>query len=213
MCGGPSQAQQEMQKEEAEFYRTQIEAYHTAYGQFKELQDVLKQQFQPILDRGAGQMGYTPDELTALRTQATEGTAAGFQAAQRGLQQRLAAQGGGTSNVNITGGPAMQLQAELAQATAAEQSRENLGITTAGYDVGREQWMNAVKGTEALAAGWNPNSFSQSTVSAGNAAASEANTIAQQQNQMWGSVLGALGGVAGNVTSPTLGGWKLGAQA
>lgn len=197
MCGGPSSAQTAMQQEEADFYKTQIDAYNKAYSNFSELQGVLQQQFAPILAKGASQMGYSPDELTALRTQSTEGTAQNYAAAQRALQQRIAAEGGGTSNVNITGGPSQQLQEELASASAAEQSKENLGITTSGYDVGRQMWTQAVQGTEALAAGWNPNAFSSSTVSAGNAAASEANTIAQQQNAMWGSVLGALGGVAG----------------
>jgi len=211
MCGGPTSAQTELQQEEANFYKTQIQAYHQAYGQFSELQDVLKQQFAPILARGAGQMGYTPDELTTLRTQATEGTAANFAAAQRGLQQRIAAEGGGTSNVNLTGGPSQQIQAELASATAAESSRENLGITTSGYDLGRQMWGEAVKGTEGLAAGWNPNQFASSTVSAGNSAADEANQIAKLQNSAWGPVLSALGGIAGNVSSPSLGGWKLNA--
>lgn len=195
MCGGPSSAQTEMQQEEAAFYQTQIEAYNNAYKNFSELQAVLQQQFAPILAAGPGQFGYTPAETTALRTQSTEGTAQNFATAQRALQQRIAAQGGGTSN--ITSGGAQQLQEELSSATASEQSRENLGITTSGYDVGRQNWQNAVSGTEALARGWNPNTFSQSTVSAGNAAASEADTIAQQQNAMWGSVLGALGGIGG----------------
>ncbi len=210
MCDGPTSAQKEMQQEEAEFYKTQIQAYHQAYSNFSELQDVLEKQFAPILARGAGQMGYTPDELTALRTQATEGTASNFAAAQRGLQQRIAAQGGGTSNVNITGGPAQQIQAELASATAAESSRENLGITTSGYDLGRQMWGEAVQGTEGLAAGWNPSQFASSTISAGNASADEANKIAQLQSSAWAPVLSALGGIAGNVTSPSLGGWKLG---
>jgi hypothetical protein len=150
-------------------------------------------------------MGYTPGEETALRTQATEGTAQNYAAAQRALQQRTAAMGGGTSNINITGGPAQQTQEELASQAAGESSRENLGITTSGYDLGRQMWGEAVQGTEALAAGWNPNQFAQSTVNAGGAAASEANTIAQQQNSMWGSVLGALGGVAGNFATGGLG--------
>ena len=59
-------------------------------------------------------------------------------------------------------------------------------------------WGEAIKGTEALAAGWNPNAFSSSAVNAGNSAASMANTIAQQQNSIWGSVLGGLGGIAGS---------------
>lgn len=198
MCGGPSREQTELQQEEADFYKNQIQAYNTAYSNFKEIQDTLNKQFQPILDKGPGQMGYQPAEETALRTQANEGTARNFEQAQRALQQRIAAQGGGTSNVNITSGGSQSLQADLAAAAASEQSNENLGITTSGYDLGRQMWTEAVQGDEALAAGWNPNAFSSSTVSSGNAAASEANTIAQQQNSLWGSVLGALGGVAGN---------------
>lgn len=205
MCGGASSSQRDVQEKEAAFYQKQIDAYDTAYKNFSDINKVLKAQFEPILAKGPGQMGYTPEELTALRTQAGEGTAQGFSSAQRALQQRLATQGGGTSNVNITSGGSRDIQQQLAAATAAEQSKENLGITTAGYDVGRQMYAGAVQGEQGLAAGWNPNAFSSSTVNAGSAYASEANTIAQQQNQMWGSILGALGGVAGQAA----GGWAM----
>lgn len=197
MCGGPTGTQQELQQEEADFYKNQIDAYNKAYANFSQIQDVLTKQFAPILAAGPGQYGYTPAEDTALRTQAGEGTVQNYTQAQRALQQRIAAQGGGTSNVNITSGGNRALQEELATAGAQESSRENLGITTSGYDLGRQMWAGAIQGEEGLGQAWNPNQFSASTVNAGNAAASEANTIAQQQNQMWGSVLGALGGVAG----------------
>jgi hypothetical protein len=197
MCGGPSSTQKELQQEEADFYRNQIAAYNTAYKNFADIQAVLNKQFEPILAKGPGQFGYTPEEEAALRTESGEGTARYYDQAQRALQQRIAAQGGGTSNVNITSGGSQALQAELAAEGAAESSRENLGITTAGYDLGRQMWGNAITGEEALAAGWNPNAFSSSTVNAGNSAASMANTITQQQNSMWGSVFGALGGIAG----------------
>ena len=196
MCGGPSATQQNLQQEEADFYKNQISAYNTAYKNFSDIQAVLNQQFAPILAKGIGQFGYTPEEEAALRTQSGEGTARYFDQAQRALQQRIAAQGGGTSNVNITSGGNQALQAELAAAGAQESARENLGITTSGYDLGRQEYTGAIQGEEALAAGWNPNAFSKSAVDSGSAAASEANTIAQQQNSMWGSVLGALGGIA-----------------
>ena len=197
MCGGPSGTQQELQQEEADFYKNQIAAYNTAYQNFSQIQSVLNAQFAPILKAGPGQYGYTPAEDTALRTQAGEGTVQGFTAAQRALQERIAAQGGGTSNVNITSGGSEDIQEQRASETAAESARENLGITTSGYDIGRQQWGEAIQGEEALASGWNPNAFSGSAVSAGGAAASEANTIAAQQNSMWGSILGALGGIGG----------------
>jgi hypothetical protein len=195
MCGGPSATQERLQSEEADFYQNQISAYNAAYKNFSDLQGTLTKQFAPILNAGPGQYGYTPGEDTALRTQATEGTAQGFAAAQTALQRRLAAEGGGVSN--ITAGSSHALQEELATSTAAEQSRENLGITSSGYDLGRQQWGKAIAGEENLAAGWNPNAFSGSAVNAGNSAANEANAITQQQNSMWGSVLGALGGIGG----------------
>ena len=206
MCGGPTSAQTANQEAQAAFYQKQIQAYDTAYANFKELQNTLKQQFAPILAAGPGQMGYTPEELANLRTQATEGTAAGYGAAQKALQQRLATLGGGTSNINMTGGPGSQLMAEIGTAAAQESSRENLGITASGYDLGRQMWQNAITGTSNLAAGWNPNAFAGSTINAGSAAGNQANTIAAQRNQMWGSILGAIGGIGGMAA----GGWAQG---
>ena len=206
MCGGPSGTQQALQQEEADFYKNQISSYNTAYSNFKDIQTTLNKQFAPILAAGPGQFGFTPDETTALRTQATEGTAQGYQAAQRALQQRIATQGGGTSNINLTGGPSAQVQEELAATGAQTSAQQNLGITTSGYQQGLTNWQNAASGEENLAAGWNPNAFAGSTTNAASPANSEANTIAQQGQQIWGSVLGALGGVAGNMA----GGWAQG---
>jgi hypothetical protein len=210
MCGGASSSQRDVQEKEAAFYQKQMDAYDTAYSNFQDINKVLKAQFEPILAKGPNQFGYSAGETNALRTQAGEGTAQGFAQAQRALQQRIAAQGGGTGggvgNVNLASGGSQDLQTQLASAAAAEQSKENLGITTAGYDVGRQNYAAAVGGEQGLAAGWNPNSFAGSTINAGNSYASQANTIAAQQNQMWGSVLGALGGIGGAAA----GGWTSG---
>lgn len=206
MCGGPTEAQTKNQKAQAAFYQKQIQAYDTAYNNYSDINATLKAQFAPTLAAGPGQYGYTKAEDTALRSQATQGTAQAYAAAQRALQQRIAAQGGGTSNINITGGPSQQIQGELASTAAGQMSQQGLGITTSGYDLGRQMYQNAVQGYENLAAGWNPNAFAGSTISAGSSAASEANTIAAQQQQAWGSVLGALGGIAGTAA----GGWAMG---
>jgi hypothetical protein len=187
-----------LQSEEAQFYAKQIQAYDTAYKNFSEIQGVLDKQFAPILSRGPNQMGFSPEELTALRTQATEGTATEYNKAQRALQENQAARGGaGASDINITAGGAEEERAQLAGMAASTASTQNLGITEAGYSQGYNEWQNAVQGEENLAAGWNPNSFAGSADSSAKVANDEANTIAQQSQAMWGSVLGALGGVAG----------------
>ena len=204
MCGGPTSAQTELQQSESDFYKNQIAAYNTAYQNFSQIQSVLNAQFAPILAKGPGQWGYTPEETAAYNTQIAEGTGRNYDQAQRALQENIAAEGGaGAGNVNVTSGTTDQLKEELAAQAAGEQSSEQLGVTTSGYALGRQRYDQAIQGEEALAAGWNPNAFSGSAVNAGNLASSEANTIAQQQNAMWGSVLGALGGVAGSAA----GGW------
>jgi len=200
MCGGATSTQQTLQKEEADFYKTQIDAYNKAYANFSDIQDTLNKQFAPILAAGPGQMGYTPGELTALNTQAAEGTASYYQQAQRALAQNEATLGGGTSNINMTAGASADARARLAAAAAGQSAGQRLQITQQGYDIGRQQWMNAISGEEALAQGWNPNAFSGSATSAGQTASAQANQIAQQQQAAWGSVLGALGGIAGSAT-------------
>jgi hypothetical protein len=207
MCGGPTDTQSRLQDEEANFYATQVSAYNSAYKNFSEIQDRLNAQFAPILAKGPNQYGFDKTEDQTLRTQATEGTAQGYAKAARAVHESLAARGGGTSNINITSGGAAEIDAELASAAESTESAENLDITKAGYDQGYREYSQAIGGEEDLAAGWNPNSFAGSADASGKVASDQANTIAAQQNSLWNGVIGALGGVAANFSTP--GGWSL----
>lgn len=210
MCGGPSSTQLDLQSEEADFYRTQVQAYNNAYSNFSSLQTKLNDQFAPILAKGINQYGFSDAEDQTLRTQATEGTATEYAKAQKALNEGIATQGGGTNSINTNSGPSTMARESLAATGAATQSAEDLSITEAGYEQGRQNFNAAATGEEELAAGWNPNSFAGSATSAAGTANSEANTITQQQESVWGSVLGALGGVASNVTYGGGKGWGLG---
>jgi hypothetical protein len=197
MCGGPSNTQLELQQEEADFYATQIDAYHTAYGNFKSLQDRLDAQFAPIIAKGPNQFGFSDAELQNLNTIATEGTARNYASAKRALQESIATQGGGTSNVNRTSGESDQLQEELGSQAAGLESTEQQQIQQAGYQQGHQEWQEAVAGEEDLASGWNPNNYAGSATNSGKLASDTANTITEEGNQMWGSIIGALGGIGG----------------
>lgn len=197
MCGGPSSTQLRLQDEEANFYATQIDAYKTAYSNFKDLQDKLNAQFTPIIAKGPNQFGFSDAEVANLNSIATEGTARNYASAKKALQESIATEGGGTSNVNLTSGATAGLQERLASEAATTESISQQQIQQAGYAQGHQEYQNAVQGEELLAAGWNPNAFSGSATSAGGLASDTANTITQQQNAMWGSIIGALGGVAG----------------
>jgi hypothetical protein len=206
MCGGPSSTQLKLQDEEAQFYATQIDAYNTAYSNFKGIQDTLNAQFAPIIAKGPNQFGFSDAEVQNLNSIATEGTARNYGSAQKALQDSIATQGGGTSNVNLTSGATAQMREQLASEAATTESMGQQQIQQAGYGQGHQEWQQAVAGEEDLAAGWNPNSFSGSATGAAGTANAEANTITQQQNSMWGSIIGALGGIG----SQAAGGWMYG---
>jgi NADH dehydrogenase/NADH:ubiquinone oxidoreductase subunit G len=197
MCGGASNTQNELQDEQAQFYATQIQAYNNAYANYTQLQNTLTQQFAPVLAAGPGQAGYTAPELTALQTEAKQGTATNFNQAEQAANAAINARGGGNDTTNITSGSAQELEGSIASTAAATESAEELGITQSDYVLGHQNYENAVAGTEEVASGWNPNSFAGSTVSAGNSADAEANAVAEENNSVWSNVLGALGGVAG----------------
>ena len=198
MCGGPSDTQLKLQDEEAQFYATQIDAYKTAYSNFKTLQDTLNAQFAPILAKGPNQFGFSDAELQNLNSIATEGTARNYGSAKRALQESIATEGGGTSNVNLTSGASTEMERELASDAAATESAGQQQIQEAGYNLGHQEWSQAVAGEEDLAAGWNPNSFAGSANNSGTLASDTANTITSEQNSMWGSIISGLSGIAGS---------------
>jgi hypothetical protein len=210
MCGGASGTQEQLQTEEANFYAAQTQAYSTAYSNFKEIQDKLNAQFDPIISKGPNQMGYNAAELTNLNTMATEGVATNYAKAKQALQQDIATEGGGTGTINLSGGPSNQLREELASTAAGVQSAEQLGIQQSGYQQGYNEYENAIQGEEAVAGGWNPNAFAGSATTAAGAANSEANAVQTANASTWNSVMGALGGIASNVTYSGKAGFGLG---
>jgi hypothetical protein len=210
MCGGASGTQEQLQTEEANFYQAQTQAYSTAYSNFKDIQNRLNAQFDPIINKGPNQMGYNAAELTNLNTMATEGVATNYAKAKQALQQDIATEGGGTGTINLSGGPSNQLREELASTAAATQSAEQLGIQQSGYEQGYNEYQNAVQDEEAVAGGWNPNAFAGSATSSAGAANSEANAVQTANAATWNSVMGALGGIAGNVTYSGKAGFGLG---
>lgn len=198
MCGGPSSTELELQQEQADFYKTQVQAYNNAYKNFSDLQDTLNKQFAPVLAKGPGQAGYTDFERNTLQTQAREGTASRFNQAEEAANAAINARGGGNDTTNIGSGEAGQLHGALAATAASSEAGEELGITENDFDLGRSRYDQAVAGEENLAAGWNPNAFSSSATGSGKLASDTAHQITQEQNSVWGNVLGALSGVAGS---------------
>lgn len=199
MCGATSE-QKTLEASQARFYDTMTSSYNQVFGKQQGILDALTKVYQPIFDKGPSQRGYSDEESTSLHTNATESIAQNYANAKKSLNEELAARGGSDflptgSDVEING---------MLDATAANQkaSLDNK-IETADWETGRENFQAAAAGLGATAAQENPVGFSNAATGSGEAASKTANDIAQADNSVWGSVVGALGGVAG----AAVGGW------
>src|SRR5277367_249864 len=187
MCGATS-AQTNLEAQQAQFYQEMTSSYQQQFGAQSAILSALTASFQPILDAGINQEGFSPAEKQALETQSTEGVAQNYNKATQGLSENMAAAGGG--NEFLPFGGQDQAKEELAASGAQESSNEQNIIQQEDYATGRANYMNAAGILGGVASQYNPVGYSGAATGAGSAAGNTANEIAQAGNA-W---MGALGG-------------------
>jgi hypothetical protein len=193
MCGA-DQSQKDIEQQQQQFYKTLNDNYTTMFGQQQQVLSALTSTFQPILQAGPYQAGYSPTAETAINTQSSENVAQNYAAAQKATAQVLAARGGDTLlpssvNANILANNANQYAAQ--RAAALNQNTVN------NYQLGYQNWTTAANALSSVAGLQNPNAYAGSATGAGQAAATSANNIAQQSNSVWNAAIGAAGALGG----------------
>ena len=155
--------------------------------------DYLNSQLRPIV-QGGGQ-GYTPAQLAAQRTGATDTNSEQYQNAQAQLNN-LATQQSGGSKLTGVAGATTEMNAALLNQEAQVQAASQNAITTNNANLQQSNYWNAINALNGVAAEQNPLGYSSAATSAANASstASQANTAHIQATNSFGSVMGALGG-------------------
>jgi hypothetical protein len=192
---GPTQAQTNLQNEQAQFYQQATQNANTTFGEDQQLLQQLQSIYDPILAKGPNQEGFSQDELNDLNAQATEGTAENYQGAAKAVNENLAAEGGG--NISLPDGGADQLKEEVAAASAQQQSAEENQIKQADYAQGYNEFQTATGALEDVSGQLNPIGYSGAATGAGSAEGVTANQIAQENNSWLNATLGAAGAVGG----------------
>jgi hypothetical protein len=118
-----------------------------------------------------------------------------FAQGQKATAQAIAARGGG--NTLLPDSISANMLAGNANAAAATRATNDLNITNANYQQGYSNWSNAAQMLSGAASAWNPNSFGSTATTAGGAASTSANNIANASNSIWNSVIGAAGSIGG----------------
>ena len=199
MCGGASDDQKKISDEEKQFYTNLTNQYSTVFGQNQAITGALTSAFTPILAAGPSQTGFAPGQVNAMQTANTENVATNYAQAQKATADILAARGGG--NTFLPSSVDANLMARNANMAAAQRASGQNKITQANYAQGNQNFLTAANVLGSTAGLLNPNAYATSATGAGNAAANEANTITAQNTSMWNSVIGSLGGIAGEAAS------------
>ena len=191
MCGASSQ-QLQIEQEQADQYTQMNDLMKQEYGQQQAIYGPMSQQLQSIFAKGPSQEGMSQEEKQNLNAQTVEGTAENYSAASKAVGEKMAAEGG--SGVLPTGASEL-VKGNIASSAAQEQSREESQVEAEDYSLGRQNYQQSASGLMGIAAGENPLGWAGASTSAGSAASSTADQIAQEQNSWVNAAIGAVGAV------------------
>lgn len=201
-CKGATAEQNDLEASQAGFYKTLQGAYQQQFANQNAIFSAVRAVYDPIFNAGPNQYGFSAPEDQALRSKATQDTTANYKQAEQATSERLAAAGGGNSL--LPSGVAAGVDANLKAVAAGQTSAQNLGITQAGYEQGRQNFLNASGVLMDVAKVYNPLGFAGAATGAGNSAFNMASEIqkANAAASPWGTVGGLVGGALGSFAGP-----------
>lgn len=196
MCGATA-TQNQLQAEDVATLQEYNDMLKTQYAKQGELYSQVSSVLDPILKAGPGQEGFSAAEKNNLNAQAVAGTATNYAGAAKAVNEELGAEGGG--NAPISSGAADQMREEVANSAARTESQQEAQIEESNYATGRQNFDTALQGEMSIAAGENPLGYASAVTSSENAAANQAEQIAQEDNSWYNAATGAAGGIASHV--------------
>lgn len=170
MCGTSSGQEGALASDQA-FQKTLTSNYAKEFGQNQTLMNNLTTNLGGIISAGPGQQGFTAPELAAKNSQAINSAAASNQKLQTVIGENGAKSGGAPG---VESGVQQAERASAATAVDTGLNNTEANITNENYDVGRQNYFNAVGAQEKA-----PGAFEDPT------------------NQMAGEVTGANNATAG----------------
>lgn len=202
LCKGATDDQKSLGQEQMSLFNEVAGHYSDVFQNAQNIMASLKQAWQPVVDRGINHYGFSLPEDSALRSTATSSIGQQYKNAAAASGERMAAVGGG--NVALPSGVENAAKRNLAVEAASADANAQLGITEKGFEVGRENFLNASK-IMASAPGelFNPaTAASEAATGAGGSAAKTESEISQEEAAAspWAAVGGLLGGAASAFT-------------
>jgi hypothetical protein len=144
---GPSDGQEDALAADASFRRTLTASYATDFAEAQDLFKELHSEFDAIVAKGPSQEGMSATEKAAANSQQINQAAA----ANKQVQQLIGEKAAMTGAVpGVESGVTQAVRADAATKVATNLANEEGKILTRSYDIGRENYNNAVRGEMAF---------------------------------------------------------------
>jgi hypothetical protein len=203
-CGGgsPDKSQVALENEELSFDTTLQNLMQQQYSNQSAQLKFLQGQLEPEIS--AGGQGYTPAQLAAQRTGATDTNAQQYEQAQEALNNQITDASGGSKLTGVAGATT-EADAQLLNAEAQTQAASQENITQNNANLQQQNYWNSINALNGVAAQENPLGYASAANGASEAssAASQANSqhIQATSSSFLGGALGGLFGGAGTAAA------------
>jgi len=189
LCKGDDVAKQQEQQQ-LQFNQQMQSIFSQQFQKQSATLAYLQSKLQPMIDKPTG---YSPDELAAMRTGATDQLSTSYQNATKALQNTEAVRSG-----DLPSGVNEQLNSGLLQQEASDKANAQNNITVNDANLKQSNYWGAINALNGNAVEQNPLGYAGTyNQGSGNISSLSQAVTASNQSQL----LGALGGVAAGVGS------------
>jgi hypothetical protein len=190
VCSSGDKTASENEKSQLQFSNTLQASFATAFANNQAILQNLTGKLSAIIQNPTG---FSPQALTAARTNATDTVARQFQTASTAANAVAAAHGGDA----LPSGVSAQVSGQIAQGAATAQSQEQNQITLANEQQRQQNYWNAISALGGVARTEDPTGYAGASSTAANASTNAGNLLLQSQQATWGDIGGIISGVAG----------------
>lgn len=186
------------EQQQMQFDQQLMSLFQAQYGKQSAITSFLTGKMEPLISKGG--QGYTPEQLAAMRTSATDTISQQTQNAQRAINA--------TQERGLPSGVNAQVQGSLMAQEAEQQAATQNQITQANANLQQENYWNAINVLNGQAATENPLGYAGGATNGSGAVAglSEADTQRRNSGFLHSLATGLGTGIAGGLTSAIFGG-------
>jgi hypothetical protein len=203
MCG-PSSSETRISGQQESLANQLSADFASRFSDQSKLLQQLSSSISPIIQAGPNQQGFSAAENAALNTQAINSSGAAARNARAAAGNFTAGQ---NNTSGLESGVTKQINASIDSSAANNLANEQLGITRANYDTGRQNYFAGLNALQGVTSQYNPGEFSGQAQSGFDSSFKMADKIQQEKNQQEMTIASGITSLAMDAATFGMGGF------